>query len=231
ILHALGLEDQVLSVQVDRSAPAREYPELERDALAASGVTLIFTSETSAGGGFPRWLLRKNVALMRPRPSIYALEPHTLGDILSDIKTVGDATGRQNQARALIEALRARIDSVTVRSARALAERPPCRVACLLSPDPPTAAGWWLADLIGLAGGWDVLGGACRAPRMVTWAEVEAAHPDLVVYVSPSGQVQPITPGMPFPEVAARPGAGYRFLPQPGPGAVDLLEQLAALIQ
>ena len=189
ILRAIGLENEVVS-----------------GSICDADITLIFTSETAAGGGMPRATVRRRVAGRRPRPAVYALEPHTLGAILSDVKTVGDAVGRQATARALIEALRARIDAVSLRSARALAAGAPRRVACLQGADPPVAAGWWLAELVGLAGGLDVLDGVGRPPREVTWDEIRAAGPDLVVRAEELGAVHP------------------------GPGAVDLLEKLAALI-
>jgi ABC-type hemin transport system substrate-binding protein len=170
---------------------------------------LIFTSETAAGGGLPRHQVRRAVTQMawKPRPAVYALEPHSLGEILTDVKTVGDAIGRQAAARALIERLRARIDVVSLRSARAVAAGGPRRVACLYSADPPVAAGWWLAELVGLAGGLDVLDGLGRPPRAVRWDEIEAARPELVVRLEEVG--------------------GEVF---PGPGVVGLLEKLAALI-
>ena len=189
ILRAIGLGDSVVS-------------ELYREA----DITLIFTSETAAGGGVPRATVRRQVAGLRPRPAVYALEPHTVGRILSDVKSVGDAVGRQAEARTVIEALRARIDAVSLRSARALAAGAPRRVVCLARADPPVAAGWWLAELVGLAGGLDALDGVGRPPRHVTWDEIQAARPDLVVRAEDLGAIQP------------------------GPGAVDLLDRLAALI-
>jgi iron complex transport system substrate-binding protein len=191
ILQAIDLGDQIVEATLGD--------------LVAARPDLIFTSETAAGGGVPRSEMRRAVAGLRPRPGVYALEPHTLGDILSDIKTVGDATGRQVQARALIEALRARIDAVSLRAAASFAEGSPRRIACLQSSDPPIAAGWWLAELIGLAGGTDVLNGVRRPPRAVTKEQIRAAQPDIVIDLAPVEIV-------------------------PGPQTVDLLERIVALI-
>jgi iron complex transport system substrate-binding protein len=173
--------------------------------LRAARPDLVFSSETAAGGGVPRREVRRLIAPLRPRPAVYALEPHSLGDILSNIKTVGDATGQQAPARALIESLRMRIDAVSLRFARALAEQAPRRVACLHTSDPPVAAGWWLAELVGLAGGLDILDGVGRPPRAVTPEQIRAAKPDLVVCAEDEG------------------------LRHPGPGVVDLLERLTRL--
>ncbi|MCC7369024.1 MAG: ABC transporter substrate-binding protein [Chloroflexi bacterium] len=203
ILHALNLAPELAALPDGADAA----PDALADALAAIHPRLIFTSETAAGGGMPRAVVRRLVRRLRPRPAVYALEPHTLGDILSDIKTVGDATGQQRAARALIEALRARIDAVTLRTAQSLAARPAPRVALLAHGEPPTAAGWWLAELIGLAGGHDVLAGLGRPPRAVTQEEIEAARPDVVLRVA---------------DLRGRGGEGLAF--------VHLLERLSDLL-
>jgi iron complex transport system substrate-binding protein len=164
----------------------------------------------------PRDTVRRAIAGPRPRPAVYALEPHTLGGILSDVKTVGDAVGRQREARALIEGLRARIDAVSLRSAVALMAASPPRVVCLQQSEPPVAAGWWLAELVGLAGGYDVLDGSCQPPRAVTQEQIQAARPDLVLRCD-------------RPPFSASEG-GQRCTVTAGPGVVALLEHLAASI-
>jgi iron complex transport system substrate-binding protein len=224
ILDALGLGHQTTTLPGDSAATPEQWAAALLAVLEADGqpgqatVPVLIFASASAAGGLPRATVRRAIARLRPRPAVYALEPHTLGDILSDIKTVGDATGCQRAARTLIEALRARIDAVTLRSARALASQPPRRVACLASREPLTAAGWWLAELIGLAGGHDVLAGLGRPPRAVTSAEIAAAKPDLMLWADD------LTLPAPFS------GAERREL-HPGPSAVALLERLAALLQ
>jgi ABC-type Fe3+-hydroxamate transport system substrate-binding protein len=244
ILAAIGYGGEVRVVQ---------GTEVLRRALDASRPDLVFASETAAGGGVPRREARRIVAAYRPRPAVYALEPHSLGDILSDVKTVGDAVGCQAGARALIEALRARIDAVSLRAAQVTVHTGPRRVACLLTTDPPVAAGWWQADLIGLAGGLDVLDGVGRPPRPTTWAEIERAGPELVVVLEATpppapprcdgeGSKLPVLPlsiamtrgshEVEGPRAGCWRGLGGGVFPaaSPGPGAVDLLERLAALL-
>jgi ABC-type Fe3+-hydroxamate transport system substrate-binding protein len=197
ILSALGLAADTLAMTPEDAWRA--------GILRDRATTLIFTSETAAGGGTPRHVVRWAVSRLcpKPRPAVYALEPASVGEILSDIKTVGDAVGRQAAARSLIEALRVRIDAVSLRAARAIVEDGPRRVVCVSDDDPPVAAGTWLAELIGLAGGLDALDGVGRPSRAVTREQIQAVRPDLLLPV---------------------------HAPTPGPSVVDLLERLAASI-
>ena len=261
ILKALGLGDQVVRAPRPVGWPALTWSVRDcasPDALAAACPTLIFTSATHAGGEVPRPLMRKLIGRLQPRPAVYALEPHTLGDILSDIKTVGDATGQQAAARALILALRTRIDAVTLRSALVLEGGHAPRVACLAgtaASGEPLAAGWWLAELVGLAGAVDVLYGAGRPSRAVSWGEVMAARPDLLwmadgaglsgtgaaaVADGPTASAAPQWVCRPVPAPTGAPAGALTVPPVdaaraslaasvwPGPGAVAILERFAA---
>jgi len=134
ILAALGIGSWLVPAPRAAGSPLLTWEPLDcqsPDALAAARPTLIFASETSAGG-VPRRLVRRLIAPLRPRPAVYALEPRTVGDILSDVKTIGDATGRQSDARRLIVNLRTRIDRVALRSAQRLADGVAPRVACIV---------------------------------------------------------------------------------------------------
>src|SRR5437763_14332232 len=114
---------------------------------------------------------------------VVSLEPCTLGDILDTILLVGRLTGREATAADVAARLRARIDAVAAR-ARAAATRP--RVYCMEWIDPPSGAGHWIPEMVRLAGGEDVLGREGEPSARVTWPEVAAAAPDVVV-VMPCG--------------------------------------------
>src|SRR6059058_3132684 len=116
------------------------------------------------------------------RPRVLSLDPHTVGEVLGDARTLAEATDRRDAAVELVRDAAARIDRVrlAVRGAR----RP--RVAALEWLDPPFAAGHWTPQLIEFAGGEDVLGFAGEHSEQRSWQEVEISEPDIVI-VMPCG--------------------------------------------
>jgi iron complex transport system substrate-binding protein len=111
------------------------------------------------------------------QPKVLSLNPTHLADILSNIKTVGDFTGRQAAARAWITRLRTRLD----RLALATATAPPVRALCLEWLDPPWSAGHWVPEMVGLAGGVDRLATAGLRSRRLTWAEIADYAPETII--------------------------------------------------
>jgi iron complex transport system substrate-binding protein len=167
-------------------------------------------------------------------PLVISLDPHTVGEILSDAGTLAQATDRRDAAADLVKDAAARIDRVRVAVRRA--RRP--RVAALEWLDPPFAAGHWIPQLIEYAGGEDVLGFAGEKSEQQSWEEVVAAQPDVVI-VMPCGydaeiahreaemhrdQLAAVGAG----EVVAVDAASY--FSRPGPRIVDGLELLAHIL-
>jgi iron complex transport system substrate-binding protein len=168
------------------------------------------------------------------RPQVIALDPHTVGEVLGDARTLAQATGSKDAAVELIRDGAARIDRVrlAVRGSR----RP--RVAALEWLDPPFAAGHWVPQLIEYAGGEDVLGFAGEPSEERGWTEIRASEPDVIV-VMPCGydaetayreaemhrdELLSLGAG----EVVAVDAASY--FSRPGPRIVDGLELLAYIL-
>ncbi|HET9074411.1 MAG TPA: cobalamin-binding protein [Solirubrobacteraceae bacterium] len=169
------------------------------------------------------------------QPMVISLDPHTLGEVLGDLRTLAQATGTRDEAVDLIRETSERIDRVrlAVRDAR---QRP--RVAALEWLDPPYAAGHWTPQLIEYAGGQDVLGFAGEHSQETTWELVAAAEPDIVV-VMPCGfdaeiahreaemareRLESLGAGR---IVAVDAGA---YFSRPGPRLIDGLELLAHIL-
>src|ERR1700729_997068 len=123
------------------------------------------------------------------QPMVIALDPHTVGEVLGDARTIAQVTDTKDAAVDLIREASARIDRIrlAVRGAR----RP--RVVALEWLDPPYGAGHWTPQLIGFAGGDDMLGLAGENSEERSWEEIAAVSPDLVL-VMPCGYDAEIAP-------------------------------------
>lgn len=123
-------------------------------------------------------LVRDEPALRSAR--VVALDPRNLQGVFDDIQRVGQATGRGERAAEYVAELRARVEKVRARASHIPpAERP--RVACLEWLDPLMVAGNWMPELVEIAGG---IGGLSRAGEhspAVTWDELRAFDPQVVV--------------------------------------------------
>ena len=165
------------------------------------------------------------------RPRVISLDPNTLGEAMSDIRTIAQATGARDAALDLVSRQRARIDRVRV--AVKDADRVP--VAALEWLDPIFIAGHWTPQLIELAGGRDVLGFAGEHSQQSTWEAVDAARPEVVV-VMPCGYdaARAAEEARRYAGPLARLGAARvvavdaaAYFSRPGPRLVDGLELMA----
>ncbi len=119
---------------------------------------------------------------MDPAPEIVSLDPHTLGEVLGDVRTLAQATDAKDAGVDLIQQAAVRIDRVRV----ALGGVERVRVAALEWLDPVFVGGHWVPQLIDYAGGEDLLGLPGEPSEQRTWEEVKAARPEVVV-VMPCG--------------------------------------------
>jgi iron complex transport system substrate-binding protein len=122
------------------------------------------------------------LAHLKLQPQIVTLNTHSLADVCADIRTVGHATGRTEQADALVADFEAEITKVE--NTVAGFERP--RVLCLEWLDPPYVAGHWVPEMVECAGGIDVLGQPGKPSFRITWESALATRPDVIV-IMPCG--------------------------------------------
>jgi iron complex transport system substrate-binding protein len=156
--------------------------------------------------------------------------PHSLADVLRDMEELAMACDAD--PASLLTRLRARIDEAAARAA-ALGR---VRGVFLEWIDPPYRAGHWTPDLLDLAGIDDPLARAGVPSVAGSWADVEAAHPDLLV-LAPCGfskpraeeeaaLVQDRIDAVGASRVVVLDGSAY--FNRPGPRLVDSLELLVA---
>jgi iron complex transport system substrate-binding protein len=218
----------------ERTLAGESIYELDDELLHDLRPDLIVTQELCSVCAVSYDDVRAIAEEIETHPRVVSLDPHTVGEVLGDFRTLAQLTDRKDVAVDLVRDASARIDRVRV-AVRGL-RRP--RVAALEWLDPPFAAGHWVPQLIEYAGGEDVLGFAGEKSEERSWPEVEATQPDIVV-VMPCGYNAEIAhreAEMHRDELAAL-GAGEvvavdaaAYFSRPGPRIIDGLELLAHII-
>uniref|UniRef100_A0AAU2JIF0 Cobalamin-binding protein n=1 Tax=Streptomyces sp. NBC_00049 TaxID=2903617 RepID=A0AAU2JIF0_9ACTN len=122
------------------------------------------------------------VRVLEAGPRVLSLEPRTLDDVLDCLVTVGELLGVRERAERRREELRARLAEVR----RLTAGRARPRVVAIEWLDPLWPAGHWVPEQIGCAGGEPLLAAPGAHTKPMTWEDVVAARPD-VVLVLPCG--------------------------------------------
>lgn len=101
----------------------------------------------------------------------------TLSEMLEEVVRLGEATGMEDHAHELRGELEGRL--AAVRAAVAGSGSP--RVIALQRIDPPRVGGFWIPEMVSIAGGEDVAGDPGLNPPQVGWGELESLRPDVLV--------------------------------------------------
>ncbi|HYZ82385.1 MAG TPA: cobalamin-binding protein [Solirubrobacteraceae bacterium] len=217
-----------------RTLAGESIYELDAEALHELEPDLIVTQALCAVCAVSYDDVRSIAEEIDTQPMVISLDPHTLGEVLGDARTLAQATDTKDAAVDLVREASARIDRIRLltRGAR----RP--RVAALEWLDPPFAAGHWTPQLIEYAGGEDVLGFAGENSEERSWEEIAASQPDIVI-VMPCGfdaEIAHREAEMHRDQLAAL-GAGEvvavdaaAYFSRPGPRLIDGLELLAHIL-
>ncbi|WP_134739766.1 cobalamin-binding protein [Nocardioides sp. 503] len=150
---------------------------LDEGALAGLDADLVVTQDLCAVCAVDVTVVDDALAHLGCRAEVVTVDPHTLDEVFDSILVLGRATGHEPAAEALVASLRLRLE--TVRAGVPAGPRP--RVVLLEWTDPPFAPGHWIPEMIEAAGGEVVLGAAGAKSVRVTWDDVAAARPDVVV--------------------------------------------------
>jgi len=259
-LFALGLGDQLVAVthECDHPPEARSLPVVTRStlelaqeksggieaavSLAAMEGRSLYEVDTDAIRRLdPDLVVAQDICDVCAIPADQVAEelagirmirqhPHSLADVLADIEQLGEECGVDPGPVML--RLKRRIEAASHRAAGL----PRVRGVFLEWIDPPYRAGHWTPDLLKLAGIDDPLARAGVPSVAISWADVKAAAPQLLV-LAPCGfdqaraereaelvreQVESVGAG----RVLVLDGSAY--FNRPGPRLVDSLELLVA---
>jgi len=209
-LFALGLGDQLVAVthECDYPPEAAALPVVTRStfdlagkssqeiedavALAARDGASLYEVDTAAIRDLrPDLVVAQDVCRVCAVPASQVIDDlspipvlrqhhHTLEDVLGDIEDLASAC--RTDASALMASLRERITAAAERAGAGAR----VRGVFLEWLDPPYPAGHWTPDILSLAGIDDPLARPGTPSSAITWADVAAARPDVLV-LAPCG--------------------------------------------
>lgn len=225
--------DEIDRAVKELTAQGRSIYELDVEQLQRLHPDLIVTQALCSVCAVSVDDVREVAAQLAPQPEVVSLDPHTLGEVLGDVRTLAQATGTKDAGVELIGQAAARIDRVRV----AMGGVDRVRVAALEWLDPIFVGGHWVPQLIEYAGGEDLLGLPGEPSQERTWEEVAAAQPEVVIVMPCGYDVERAHEearhyGDELAELGARvviaDAAGW--FSRPGPRLVDGLEWLAHVL-
>jgi iron complex transport system substrate-binding protein len=156
----------------------------------------------------------------------------TLSEMLEEIVRLGEATGMEDHAHEMRGELEGRL--ATIRAAVAGVGSP--RVIALQRLEPPRVGGFWIPEMISIAGGEDVAGDPGLNPPSVGWGELASLGADVVVVMPEISIENAQAQAMEHWEHIASLGATRLYavdgalLGDPGPRLVDGVELLAHIL-
>lgn len=173
-------------------------------------------------------------------PRLVSLAPNALADVWTSIEQVADALQVPERGAEAIGRLQTRMRTLSERT-RGFVAWP--TVACIEWIDPLMAVGNWMPELIEMAGGVNLFGVAGAHSPWMTWEELCAADPDVLI-VLPCGfdmartrREMPVLSNKPeWPRLSAVQAGrvfladGNQYFNRPGPRLLESLEILAELL-
>ena len=268
IVYALGLAEHLVGIteECDWPPQARRVQVVSRSALpaAAEPAEIDRLVSASIGGGQPIYRLDIDaICYLRPdlvlaqdlcavcavpsghvnqaldvlgcQAEVVSLDPSSLADVLDGVLQVGKAAGAEQRAHEVVAGLRERL--ARVQAAVAGLERP--RVFALEWGDPPFNGGHWVPEMLQVAGTEAVLACAGAPSVRVTWEQIAAVAPQVVVFMPCGYGLQAAVEEasrmlLGRPELAGVEAIvavdASAYCSRPGPRLVDGVEILAAAL-
>ncbi|HET7324198.1 MAG TPA: cobalamin-binding protein [Halococcus sp.] len=268
IVYALGIEPVGVSHECDYPPDATEKPVVNRsrvdaDAQSAEIDNQVLEAEENGGVydidlntlsrldpdlvvsqgicdvcAVDSVLVREAISQLDLDCDVLTTDPHSLDDVFSDIRRIGESTGTGERADELVSDLRERVRAVETTDTD---DRP--RVAVLDWTNPVMVAGHWVPEMVEMAGGFYGMVEPGTASRPHEWTGICEYDPEVLV-VAPCGfdidqtmaNLTDLTEHEGWEELTAvREGRayaldGHQFMNRPGPRLVDSLEYLAGLV-
>ena len=183
------IDPEASSAEIDELVPAHHdgLYELDEEVLAGLAPDLILTQEQCDVCAVNEETVREAAERLPGSPRVESFNPTNLEEVFAMFRRVGELLDERAEARSLIAGFNLTAGEISRRRKAAdSGATSPRRVLLLEWLDPPFCSGHWNPEIIDRAGGVEVIGQAGAPSRRLTWKQVAAARPEVVI-VAPCG--------------------------------------------
>lgn len=233
---SMKIHDEITALVKDK----KSIYHLNEDLLRKLNPDLILTQELCDVCAVSYNIVVKAARVLEGEIEIISLEPNFFDDILSNIRLVGEKTGREKRANELFAEYKERINYIVTKISQ-ITGRP--NVYCMEWLDPPFAAGHWIPEMVAMAGGKEVMGLFGEESEQIEWENVLRASPDIIILMPCGFNLQRTIAELKqlqnYPDWSTLPAVqndqvyavdGSSFFNRPGPRIIDGLEIMAQII-
>jgi iron complex transport system substrate-binding protein len=183
------LSAEAQSTEIDElvSAQNEGLYDLDEDMLVELAPDLILTQEQCDVCAVNEETVREAAQRVEGSPTVESFNPTNLDEVFAMFRRVGELLDFESEAGSLIATFKLTVGEIAIQRKSALGKAPaPRRVLHLEWLDPPFCSGHWNPEIIERAGGVEVIGQPGEPSRRITWKQVAASRPEIVI-VAPCG--------------------------------------------
>ena len=220
--------------------------DLDTDLLSELKPDLILTQELCDVCAVSYKTVERAARMYVADAKVVSLEPNTIEDIFSNIKTVGELCGVSEKADEVVKDLRRRLENIrlnTDENPKSKTQNPKPNVFMLEWLEPPFAPGHWVPEQVEIAGGNCLLGETGKPSVTTTYEKLIETAPDILVLIPCGYYTADIVRQIPntiFPETFKNIPAvrnneiwaldATSYFSRPAPRVVDGAEILAKIV-
>ncbi len=231
------------SLEIDKRVKAAKHRgssvfHIERTLLAELAPDLIVTQELCPVCAPAFTDVEKVAKQILKNTKIISLEPHSISDILKNVRTVGELTKTKQKATEIIAQLQSRLSLIV----KQVSSQKKPSVLIIEWLDPVMIAGHWVPEMVERAGGTMLIAKKKEPSQYIVWDDVLRLDPDCII-IAPCGfsikrtleEINLIKQKKDFKKLKAYKNNhiflvdGNAYLTRPGPRIIDGVEIMAEI--
>lgn len=168
---------------------------------------------------------------------VYAINPHSVAEVMASLASLGDITGATSEARKLIGQMRGRINAVLpeVKSFESILKRPRVLVVVGYNPLIVAGGGNFIDDVVKSAGGQNIAAGSTAAYPQYSFERLLMENPEYIIIPEGVVKKEELIDNRRWNSLKAVQSGRILFidadvLSRPGPRVVEAIEKIAGFI-